>query len=66
MMQGVHEFADKYLTLCIAKLAGSETIRSLVQTAYAITLVLVLHLVVLVFIAFRLGSYSVSATTVPF
>lgn len=65
-MQGVHEFADKYLTMCIAKLAGSETIKSLVQTAYAIALVLVLHLVVLVFIAFRLGTSGISATTVPF
>lgn len=66
-MQGVHDFADKYLTLCVAKLAESETIRSLVQIAYAIALVLVLHLVVLVCIAYRLGSYGgVSATTAPF
>jgi len=54
MIAGVHEAAEKYLSLAVSKVAECDAVRVLTKIACLVAAALVLQVVILVYVAFRL------------
>ena len=52
----MHELAEKYLTVAIAKVCECDLVKTLVRLVYAVALALILQVLILTYLALRLSS----------
>jgi len=56
MLTGVHDFAERYMSLAVSKLAESPVVRSFKAVLIAVAAALVLQVIILAYVAYRLSS----------